>query len=89
MYHCYVKLDLDRGLGRFIGHPCGNGEEMITPQQFRRDVLGLPWICWNGKIGYCRREAKFSLHAIIKSATIILPRMRLLSKIVGQITRGE
>jgi hypothetical protein len=38
MYHCYVKLDLDRGLGRFIGHPCGNGEEMITPQQFRRDA---------------------------------------------------
>jgi hypothetical protein len=69
MYHRYVKLDLDRGLGRFIAHPWGNGEEMITPQQFRRDArAALDCLERNDWILPTRGEIIGSLHSHQKRA---------------------
>jgi hypothetical protein len=39
MYQHRMKLNLDKGLGRLLASQRGNGEEMITPQRFRRDAL--------------------------------------------------
>jgi hypothetical protein len=39
MYQHRMKLHLNKGLGRLLASQRGNGEEVITPQRFRRDAL--------------------------------------------------
>ena len=33
------RMKLNKGLGRLLASQRGNGEEVITPQRFRRDAL--------------------------------------------------
>jgi hypothetical protein len=39
MYQHRMKLHLNKGLGLLLASQRGNGEEVITPQRFRRDAL--------------------------------------------------